>query len=271
MDVGTAKPRSTLLPVSRRATAAAAVVIGERGERLGHAAGVHLGVVEDAHLGEVAALHDAADEQGKRLLNVDLEAGARLHEAASALAGPVEAHGGGHGAALLQVALVARDDFDGGDDFAAAGSRSSGGVCDAGFSGPFRIVQPRLGFHVNQVIKVLQRVEGVARGDVVDEKKGVGAEVGGRPHAAVLLLAGGVGEGEVVGGAVDAAGDGVVVLNGRVVLGGPLGTDEAESDGGLAAAAIAADGNGDGDGRRGLLGGGGRCLLHLLLLTSVVI
>lgn len=119
-----------------------------------------------------------------------------------------------------------------------AGPPGTGGVVDAG-----------LGLHVYQVVEVAELVERVGGGDVVDEEEGVGAEVGGGPHAAVFLLARRVGQGEVVGGAVDAARDAVAVFDGGVVLGGPLRAHEAQGDGGLAAAAVAADGDGDGDGR----------------------
>ena len=86
-------------------------------------------------------------------------------------------------------------------------------------------------------------------------QEGVGAEIGRRPHAAVLLLAGRVGEGEVVRGAVDAARDAVGVLDRGVIFRRPLRADEAQRDGRLAAPAVAADGNGDWDG--GLLAVGG--------------
>lgn len=49
-------------------------------------------------------------------------------------------------------------------------------------------------------------------GDVVDEEESVGAQVGGRPQAAVFLLAGRVGEGEEVGFPIDVAGDRVRIL-----------------------------------------------------------
>ncbi len=61
---------------------------------------------------------------------------------------------------------------------------------------------------------MLERVERVGVGDVVDEQEGVGFQVAGGPEAAVFFLAGGVGQGEVVGEAVDDAGDGVGIFCG---------------------------------------------------------
>lgn len=49
-------------------------------------------------------------------------------------------------------------------------------------------------------------------GDIVDEEKSIGAQVGGRPEPAVFFLAGRVGEGEKVGFPIDIAGNGVRVL-----------------------------------------------------------
>lgn len=67
---------------------------------------------------------------------------------------------------------------------------------------------------------MLERVERVGVGDVVDEQEGVGFEVAGGPEAAIFFLAGRVGQGEVVGEAVDDAGDGVGVFcgDGSVVV-----------------------------------------------------
>lgn len=48
-------------------------------------------------------------------------------------------------------------------------------------------------FHGDEVGEVGEVVEGAGRGDVVDEKEGVGAEVRGGPETAVFFLAGGVG------------------------------------------------------------------------------
>ena len=70
-------------------------------------------------------------------------------------------------------------------------------------------------------------------------------QVGGGPHAAILLLPGGVGDGEMVCLAVEATRYRVGVLDRGVIFAGPLATHKAKGDGGLAAAAIAADGDGD--------------------------
>lgn len=110
------------------------------------------------------------------------------------------------------------------------------------------VVEARVGLHVDQLVEVAQGLEAVGRRDVVDEQEGVGAEVRRRPHAAVLLLAGRVRQREVVRRAVDAPRDAVAILDGRVVLGRPLRVHEAQRDGGLAAAPVAADCDGDGHG-----------------------
>ena len=81
-----------------------------------------------------------------------------------------------------------------------------------------------IAFDVDHLHEVVEGVEGVGSGDVVDEEEGVGFEIGGSPEAAVFFLAGRVGEGEEVGMAVYGAGGGVGVLwevgsemgNGRV-------------------------------------------------------
>ncbi|KAH6606006.1 hypothetical protein Trco_005159 [Trichoderma cornu-damae] len=166
---------------------------GQGRQWLRHAPRAHLGVVQDALLGEPPALDHALDDERKRLLDVDLEAGAGLHEAAAALARPLQPRGRRHSPALLQVALVAGDDLDGRD---GPGAGAGAGVrgADAGDAGALGIVEADLGLHVDELVKVLEGVERVARGDVVDHEEGVGAQVGGGPHAAILLLAGGVGE-----------------------------------------------------------------------------
>jgi hypothetical protein len=127
----------------------------------------------------------------KRLLNVDHLAGARLHEATLAPPRPLQAVLGLDLALALQVALVAGDNLD--------GRRLA--VVDAG-----------LVLHVDHLHEEIERIERVGRGDVVDEQEGVGLQVRGRPEAAVLLLAGCVGEHEVVGHAVDGARHRVRVL-----------------------------------------------------------
>jgi len=74
-----------------------------------------------------------------------------------------------------------------------------------------------LGLNVDHLGVVVERVEGGGIGQVVDEEEGIGAEVGAGPEGAVFFLAGGVGEGEVVGAPVDGAGYRVGVFDCGVV------------------------------------------------------
>lgn len=212
VQYGTPDPRTALLiPLTPRTK--------QRRQRLRHAPRAHISVVP-ALLNELPGLDHALHDERKRLLDIDLVAGARLHEAAAASARPLEPRGRRHRPALLQVALVARHNLDGLD---GPGARAGAGIgwADAGAAGALGVVEADLGLHADELVKVLQGVEGVARSDVVDHEEGVCAEVGRRPHAAVLLLAGGVSEAQVVGDAVDDARDAVVVLDGRVVVGRP--------------------------------------------------
>jgi hypothetical protein len=165
----------------------------------------------------------------KRLLDVDHLARARLHEATLAPPRPLQAVLGLDLALALQVALVAGDNLDG---------------------RRLAVVNAVLLLHVDHLHEEVERVERVGRGDVVDEQEGVGLQVRGGPEAAVLLLAGRVGEHEVVGHAVDGARHRVRVLwrgmlaaegagrggsrtDGRVVVGRPLASDQPQGDGAL--------------------------------------
>lgn len=192
--------------------------------------------------GGPARLNHAAHQQGERLLDVHAVAGAGLHEAATVCARPFEAGLRGHLALGLQVALVAGDDLDGPHVWRG---RQRVVVASAGVVGVGGGLETRVGLHVDEVVEVGELVQRGRAGDVVDEQEGVGVQVRGRPHAAILLLAGGVCDGEVVRLAIDAARHRVGVLDGRVVLRRPLTAHKAEGDGGLAAAPIAADGDGD--------------------------
>lgn len=235
-------PTSKLLPEAGRPETSAGLVgktrlgslfglaIGWEGrERLGHAAGIELRVVQDANLGESSSLHDAADKESKCLFNVDLETGTRLHEAAASFAGPIKAHGGGHLTALLQIALVARYDFD------RRNCSGCGAVdltwLEACFECAFCVVTASFRLHVNEVVKVLQSLERITRRYIIDHEKGICPEVGRRPHAAVLLLASRVCQGEMIRRAIDATSDAVRVLDGGIILGRPLRTDQSESNG----------------------------------------
>ena len=85
-------------------------------------------------------------------------------------------------------------------------------------------------FHLNQLSKEVEVLQGLGVGDVVDEEEGVRGEVRGRPHATVFFLAGSVREEERVGLAVDGAGDRVRVFDCGVVVVGPGGADDAKGD-----------------------------------------
>lgn len=64
-----------------------------------------------------------------------------------------------------------------------------------------------LPLHLNQLGEKVEVLQRLGIGNVVDEEKGIGSQVGGGPHAAVFFLAGRVGEEQRVGLAVDGAGD----------------------------------------------------------------
>jgi hypothetical protein len=64
--------------------------------------------------------------------------------------------------------------------------------------------------------------EGGGVGEVVDEKEGVGGEVGTGPEGAVFFLASGIGQREVIRETVDGAGDGVGVFDCGVVSAGVI-------------------------------------------------
>lgn len=192
--------------------------------------------------GDAARLDHAAHQQGEGLLDVHAVAGTGLHEAAAVGARPLEAGLRGHLALGLQIALVAGHDLDGPDVWRG---RLRVVVAGAGIARVGSGLEARVGLHVDEVVEVGELVQRGRAGDVVDEQEGVGVQVRGRPHAAILLLAGGVGDGEMVRLAIDAARHRVRVLDSRVVLRRPLTAHKSERDGGLSAAPITADGDGD--------------------------
>jgi hypothetical protein len=123
----------------------------------------------------------------KSLLNINQLPRARLHKPTPPLPGPLEACPTAHHPAILQIALVTRDDL-----------HWRGPHILAALHAPqFRIVvlfQAVLLFNVNHVHEVVKGVKCRGVGDVVDEKEGIGLQVGGGPETAVFFLAGGVGE-----------------------------------------------------------------------------
>lgn len=71
--------------------------------------------------------------------------------------------------------------------------------------------------HVDHIQEIIEVGEGRGVGDVVHHEEGVGAEIRRGPKASVFFLAGGVGQGEIVGSAIDLAGHGVGIFDGGVV------------------------------------------------------
>lgn len=165
-------PGADAAPLLGVTTVVVAPDAAQRREGFGDAAAVHVGIVEDAQLSKAAGLDDTPHDEGERLLNVDLEARARLHEAATALARPVKPLRRGDLPRLLEVALVARDDLDGRDG-TGTGTGPSPAVVAIGTQPcllrPACVVDTRLGLHVDQVVEVGESLQAVARGDVVDE------------------------------------------------------------------------------------------------------
>lgn len=145
-----------------------------------------LGQHDPASAGRRQGVHPKEKLTRKRLLDVDHVPGAGLHEAAAALARPLQP-GGGADLALAggEVALVAGDDAHGGH--AAAGE--AGGR-----------------FGVDERGEVVEGGERARAGDVVDEQEGVrvARRRAGR-YVAVFFLPGCVGEVQEVGLAVDGA------------------------------------------------------------------
>ncbi|KAK6075754.1 Candidapepsin-3 [Seiridium cupressi] len=235
-------PPSTHIPL----LVVAVPVTSQRRQRFSDPPSVHFCGVQDAHLCQSAPLYHSPHDERERLFDIDFQPRARLHESAAAFPRPVQPLRRHHLSRLLQIALVPSDEFDGRyrpvARLAPAGARRQTSLLSSA-----RIVESCLGFHVNEVIEIAQRVQAVNRSDVVHEEERVGAEVGGCPHAAVFFLAGRVGQREVVGRAIDAPRNAIAVLYRRVVVGGPLRAHEAQRDARLSAAAVAAYRDRDGD------------------------
>lgn len=135
----------------------------------------------------------------KRLLNVHHLPRTRLHEPIPSTPRPIQSLPRSDLPHALQITLVPRNDTHRQDR--------------AAFHAIFFL-------HLNQLVEIVQGSERGLLCDVVDEQKGVGSDVGRGPETAVFFLAGGVGEGERVGGAVDGAGYGVGVFDCGVVSAG---------------------------------------------------
>ena len=114
-----------------------------------------------------------------------------FHEAAIPRSGILQPPLTRHHPFDIQIALVARNELH--------------GLYGTG-------ILSMLALHIDHGEEVVEGIERRGGGDIVDKKKGIGAEVGGGPETAVFFLAGGIGEREVVRMAVDDTGDGVGVL-----------------------------------------------------------
>ena len=137
----------------------------------------------------------------KRLLDIHHLQRTRLHESSPSRPRPLQPLLRPDLPRLLQIALVSRHNLD--------RRRASA-------------IYPALLLHADQLVEILERVEGIRIRDVVAQQEGIGLQVGRGPEAAVFFLAGGVGQVELVGLAVDGAGHAVRVFDGWIVLGCPL-------------------------------------------------
>lgn len=170
------------------------------------------------------------------LFNIHHFPRAGLHEAVPSTLCPCHTISCADLSHTLQVALVARHNTD---------------------RQHLALLIPRLALQLDQCVKVLERVQRVGRCDVVDQEKGIGMQVRGRPQASVLLLPCRVGEREGVGHAVDCARHRVrvfdcwvvsvagldkalPVLRARDLLMRPLAAHQTQRDRGFAAPAVAA-------------------------------
>lgn len=96
----------------------------------------------------------------------------------------------------LQIALVAGDDADG------------------HHPAPF---QPGLALDLDHLVEVFQGLQRICLRDIVHQEERVRGQVGGAPQAPILLLAGGIGEVEGVGDAIDGSRDGIRVFDCGIV------------------------------------------------------
>lgn len=142
--------------------------------------------------------HQSSANSGKRtsksLFDVHHLPRARLHEAAIPRSCVLQPPLARHHPLDVQIALIARNQLH--------------GLYGTG-------ILPVLALHVDHGEEIVEGIKRRGGGDVVNEEEGIGAEVGGRPEAAVFFLASGVGEGEVVRMAIDDARDGIRVLCSR--------------------------------------------------------
>lgn len=151
----------------------------------------HVLVSDHIQMNSGLKLRPTGKRTSKSLFDIHHLPRARLHEAAiprSCILQPPLAR---HHPLDIQIALVARNELHGLDGTG---------------------ILPVLALHGDHGEEIVERIERRGGGDVVNEEEGIGAEVGGGPEAAILFLAGGVGEGKVVRMAVNDAGDGVGVL-----------------------------------------------------------
>lgn len=155
------------------------------------------------------------ERTGKRLLNIHHLPRRSLHESTPATPRPLQPMPCTHPPLTLEIAFIPRHDLDWHGLYQFSLRFAQDPIIALQQTRIF--LDAVLGLNVDHLHIVGQGVEGGRVGEVVDEKKGVGGEVGTGPEGAVFFLAGRVGQGEVVGEAVYGAGYGVGVLNCGVV------------------------------------------------------
>lgn len=142
---------------------------------------------------------------GKGLFDIDHLPRTGLHEAAASAPGPFEAPSGADDPGFLEIALVAGHDLDWRRHAQRRDvlGRLVGIVAIELLEQADVLLLPVLRLHVYHLHEVAQRLECGLVGDVVHQQKGIGIEIRRSPQAAILLLAGRVGEREEVRQPVD--------------------------------------------------------------------
>lgn len=118
---------------------------------------------------------DSADDQSKRLFNVDHLPGTRLHEATTSALSPFPTDLAAHDTGVLEITFVAGDDLDGRELPAFLSITTDFGSLLS--EQPAVVLHSVLGLDVDHVEEPREAVEGGEVSDVVDEKKGVGLKI----------------------------------------------------------------------------------------------